>query len=199
MPDAAPQDESISGVVYEELIHLTFLAGSGLSLPKLMTRFLKAFRPRVPAVGLWLYDGSGCLACDRDQGLAEPPAPILDWTGLAARRGDQHTLVVSVVPGAVLVCRSSEVESQRTRDVLALFARMLALAWQAEAVSCVGVFVDDYKTAKLAFKRHWLQALLDRNDGKVAASARASGLSRPALYEMMRLTGIGVRIAPGSP
>ncbi len=191
-------DESISRVVYEELVHLTFLAGSGLSLPKLMTRFLKAFRPRVPASALWLFDASGCLARADDGAQAEPPAPPLDWQGLVAHPYGEGLLRVSVIPEAVLVCRPITPGTQRTIDVLALFARMLALAWQAEAVSCAGVFVDDYKTAKNAFKRHWLQALLDRHDGNVAASARASGLSRPALYEMMRLTGAGARVTPPS-
>lgn len=196
MVDDALRDESISGVVYEELIHLTFLAGSGLSLPKLMTRFLKAFRPRVPASGLWLFHASGCLASDADRGLPEPSPPQLAWKGLCAHPCGDDLLLVSVIPDAVLVCRPKSIGAQRTRDVLALFARMLALAWQAEAVACAGVFVDDYKIAKTAFKRHWLQALLDRHDGNVAASARASGLSRPALYEMMRLTGSGVRLPP---
>lgn len=192
MSTTPSDDDSISRVVYEELVQLTFLAGSGLSLPKLMTRFLKAFRPRIPARGLWLFDGSGCLAHDSDGSLTPPPPASLAWCGLGIRSQTDDVLEICIIPEVVLVCLPLAA-NQRTRDVLALFARILALAWQAEAVSCAGVFVDDYKTAKTSFKRHWLQALLDRHDGNVAASARSSGLSRTALYELMRLTGIATR------
>ena len=192
MSSTAGDDDSISRIVYEELVQLTFLAGSGLSLPRLMTRFLKAFRPRIPAQGLWLFDASGCLAQDADDGPLPPPPVTLAWQGLGVRARADGLVEIGVLPEVVLVCRPLTA-NQRTNDVLALFARMLALAWQAEAVSCAGVFVDDYKTAKTAFKRQWLQALLDRHDGNVTASARASGVSRTALYELMRVTGVTIR------
>jgi DNA-binding NtrC family response regulator len=43
------------------------------------------------------------------------------------------------------------------------------------------------------FERRYVTALLERHGGKVAAAAHEAGLSRPALYALMRRAGIEVK------
>ena len=183
---AAPLDETIGRVVYEELVRLTFLSGRGLTLPKLMERFLRTIRPRIPARGLWLHAAQGVVAGDADAGIVAPTSPGLAWRGLAPERLTDERLVVSVLPEVVLDCMVDGIASQRAGEVMTLFARILALAWQAEAVACPEFFVDDYKTAKGNFQKRWLADLLTRYEGNVSACARVAGLSRVTLYDLMR-------------
>ncbi len=184
------EDESVGRLVYEDLVRLTFLAGRGLTLPRLMERFLVAMAPRIPADGLWLYGPQGLVARAVADGVVEPSAPDLAWRGLAPTSDASGRIVASVLPEVVLVCSPAKGHPGRARDVVVLFARMLALAWQAEEVALAGVFVDSYRVAKDAFRKHWLEALLDRHAGNVSASARASGLSRVSLYALMRRYGV---------
>jgi hypothetical protein len=179
-------DETIGRVVYEELVRLTFLSGRGLTLPKLMERFLRTIRPRIPARGLWLHAATGLIACDADAGLTPPPTPSLQWRGMAPEQLPDGRLIASVLPEVVLDCLSAGTSLQRAGDVITLFARILALAWQAETVACPEFFVDDYKTAKSNFQKRWLSDLLERYHGNISACARVAGLSRVTLYELMR-------------
>jgi DNA-binding NtrC family response regulator len=50
----------------------------------------------------------------------------------------------------------------------------------------------DAKSRMIAeFERRYVTALLERHGGKVAAAAQDAGLSKPALYALMRRAGIG--------
>lgn len=187
---ASPLDETIGRVVYEDLVRLTFLSGRGLTLPKLMERFLRTIRPRIPARGLWLHAAQGVVAGDAEAGITAPPAPALGWRGLAPEQLADNRLVVSVVPEVVLDCVVDGPASQRAGEVMTLFARILALAWQAETVACPEFFVDDYKTAKANFQKRWLADLLNRYEGNISACARVAGLSRVTLYDLMREYGL---------
>ncbi len=182
-------DESVGRLVYEDLVHLTYLAGRGLTLPRLMDRFLAAMAPRIPAEGLWLYGEQGLIARQVLAGVRDEPPPPLHWRGLVPELRADQRLVASVLPDVVLVCAVGDGAIGRARDVVGLFSRMLALAWQAETVALSGVFVDSYRAAKDAFRQHWLAALLDRHDHNVSASARASGLSRVSLYALIKRYG----------
>jgi hypothetical protein len=179
------EDESIGRVVYEDLVHLTFLCGRGLPLRDLMGRFLKAMAPRIPAEQLWLIDASGVVA---RRGEGEPPMVSLAWRGLTVDVVD-GCLVASVQPDVVLACPAADT-GQRARDVLSLFARMLGLAWQAESVATPESRIDDYAKAKAAFQRAWLQGLLERHERNVSESARACGLSRARLHQLIRELGL---------
>ncbi len=186
----AALDETIGRVVYEDLVRLTFLSGRGLTLPKLMERFLRTIRPRVPAVGLWLHAPQGLVAGDAAVGVSAPSAPTLAWRGLVPEQLPGNRLIISVLPEVVVDCLVGGPGLQRAGEVLTLFARMLALAWQAETVACPEFFVDDYKTAKANFQRRWLTDLLERYHGNISACARVAGLSRVTLYDLMREHGL---------
>jgi len=183
-------EETIGRVVYEELVRLTFLSGRGLTLPKLMERFLRTIRPRIPAMGLWLHGPNGLVASDAEPQIVMPPAPPLGWRGMAPEHAGPNRLLASVQPEVVLDCVVAGEALLRASDVLTLFTRILALAWQAESVSCPEFFVDDYRSAKASFQRRWLADLLTRYEGNISASARVSGLSRVTLYELMREHGV---------
>lgn len=128
--DGIPElEETIGRVVYEDLVRLTFLSGRGLTLPKLMERFLRTIRPRIPARGLWLHGGHGLVAGDADAGVIAPSAPALGWRGLKPERLGDDRLVASVLPEVVLDCVVAGTACQRAGDVMTLFARLLALAW----------------------------------------------------------------------
>ncbi len=177
-------------MVYEELVRLTFLSGRGLTLPKLMERFLRTIRPRIPARGIWLHASAGLVAGDADPGVAAPPAPDLGWRGLRPEHRADGRLIASVLPEVVVDCLVAGTATERAGEVVILFARILALAWQAETVACPEFFVDDYKTAKANFQKRWLVDLLARYEGNVSACARVAGLSRVTLYDLMRDHGL---------
>lgn len=184
-------DESVGRLVYEDLVHLTFLAGRGLSIGELMRRFLKTLRPRIPARGLWLYDPSGLVARSAEDDDPDPPTPDLRWRGMLAEREADDRLVISIHQDVSLICRlAPEAAPGRAADVLALSARILALAWQAEAVAAAGDLKEDYRIALEDFRRRWLSALLERHQGNITACAEASGLSRMAIYDMRKRLGI---------
>jgi Bacterial regulatory protein, Fis family len=189
----AALDETIGRVVYEDLVRLTFLSGRGLTLPKLMERFLRTIRPRIPAAGLWLHASQGLVAGEAEVGVVPPAAPTLVWRGLVPEQLPGNRLIVSVLPEVVVDCLVGGPGLQRAGEVLILFARILALAWQAETVACPELFVDDYKTAKASFQRRWLEDLLARYHGNVSACARVAGLSRVTLYDLMREHGLRPR------
>lgn len=190
---SAALDETIGRVVYEDLVRLTFLSGRGLTVPKLMERFLRTIRPRIPAAGLWLHASQGLVAGDADAGVTAPSAPTLVWRGLVPEQLPGNRVIVSVLPDVVVDCLVGNSGLQRAGEVLILFARILALAWQAETVACPELFVDDYKTAKASFQRRWLEDLLARYHGNVSACARVAGLSRVTLYDLMREHGLRPR------
>jgi len=105
--------------------------------------------------------------------------------------------LVSVLPDVALISRGMPA-TELCRDVLALFARMLALAWQAEAVSLPALALDDYRQAKDAFQREWLSALLDRHGGNRSSAAVSSGLSRARLHQLIRTFSLENRHAPSA-
>lgn len=179
-------------MVYEDLVRLTFLSGRGLTVPKLMERFLRTIRPRIPADGLWLYGSHGLVASDVEAGRQAAPTPSLSWRGLIPEVNGNR-ITVSVLPEVVIDALIAGENLQRAGEVMILFARILALAWQAETVACPELFVDDYKTARANFQRRWLEDLLARYNGNISACARVAGLSRVTLYEMMREHGLRSR------
>ena len=187
-----PNDESIAKVVYEDLVQLTFLCGRGLTLPVLMTRFLRTMAPRIPASALWLTTVDGVIAATDPR---PPPAADAAVTGLRPVSLSEHGLAVMVLPEVALIADGVP-PSATSQDVLALFARILALAWQAETVAVPALALDDYRAAKRGFQREWLSALLDRHVGNKAAAARAAGLSRVRLHQLVLL--LKVRERPGA-
>ncbi len=185
-----PGDEdSVGSSVYEGLVRLTFLCGRGLPLPELMQRFLVAMQPHVPAEGLWLYDHDQLVAHCNPSGLAVPPPPPALPANLAAMIGADGLVRAHVLPHLGLVVRAQGEATARTRDVVTLQARLLAMAWYSETRPDPEITQDDYQTAKKVFKQRWLRALLTRHPSPTAA-AQAAGISRASLYAQMEKCGI---------
>lgn len=186
-----PTDEdSVGRTTYEGLVRLTFLCGRGLEPEELARRFLVAMRPSVPAVGMWLYQGGRIIAADAERGVREPVLPAEPPGGLMPVVAENGEVLAAVLPRMTLVCRLAEGPVQRAADVVALVARVIALAWQAEMVARDEPWDDDYLSAKIAFKRRWLRCLLRRANGSVTVASRAAGLSRGSLYAMMAQVGL---------
>jgi hypothetical protein len=190
--DVPREEESVGRSTYESLVRLSFLCGRGLDPEELVRRFIVAIRPSIPASGVWLFQGQKIIAVDKDPGEPEPAPPGPVPPGLAPQYEADGTMSAVVLPGMVLICRLSHGSVQRGSDVVALFARILALAWQAESVSRDEPWDDDYLAAKSIFKRRWLRQLVRRHDGNISAAARAANLSRATLYAMMRQVGVSV-------
>lgn len=182
-------DESVGRSTYEGLVRLTFLCGRGLDPADLMHRFLVAMRPSIPAVGMWLFQGGRLIAEDADTGMPPIDPPAASPPGLAPELDAHGRIVVTILPAMVLVCQLGRGSVNRATDVVALVARIIALAWQAELVARDEDWDEDYLAAKSSFKRRWLRSLLRRHDGNVSAAARAAGLSRGTFYAMMAQVG----------
>jgi hypothetical protein len=191
MPDIPAVEESVGRSVYEHLVRLTFLCGRGLPLPDLMTRFLKAMRPSIPASGVWLFRESELIAKSVEDGLTDPPPPLAATPMLAPTVDAEDRIHAFVLPGMVLVCQLKGRSVQRAADVVTLFARIVALAWQAETISRAEPWPDGYVDAKAVFKRRWLTEIIDRHGGNMSAAARSAQVSRVYLYDMMKQLGMG--------
>lgn len=182
-------DDSVGTTVYEGLVRLTFLCGRGLPLPELMHRFLTAMQPHVPASGLWLYDHDRLVAQCCEAGIPTPPPPPALATNLAAMVGTDGLIRAHVLPHVGLIVRPLGESGPRTRDVVTLQARLVAMAWHSETRPDPALSQDDYQAAKKAFKFRWLRALLERHPSPTQA-AIAAGMSRANLYTMMEKAGI---------
>lgn len=196
--DVPSDEESVGRSTYESLVRLTFLCGRGLGPEELARRFIAAIRPRIPARGAWLYQGSRLVAADADTGERRPPAPTTMPLGLAPQVNEHGRIAAPVLPGMTLICKLSGGSVQRAADVVSLSARVIALAWQAELVARDEPWDDDYLAAKATFKRRWLRSLVRRHGENLSAAARAAGLSRSSLYSMLQDAGLPTPTKPGS-
>jgi hypothetical protein len=185
----ASDDESVGRSTYENLVRLTFLCGRGLEPEELTRRFMSAMRPSIPATGAWLFQGGRLIAGDADRGQRVPAPPRTLPPGLIPKVDHEGMITAPVLPEMVLVCRLASGSEQRAADVICLFARVIALAWQAEQVARNEPWDDDYLAAKADFKRRWIRSLLRRHNNVVSAAARAAGLSRGTFYAMMDQVG----------
>jgi hypothetical protein len=190
MPEIPVEEESVGRSVYEHLVRLTFLCGRGLPLSDLMVRFLKAMRPSIPASGVWLFRESQMVAKSVEDGLPDPPPPGNTTPMLAPTVDAEDRIHAFVLPGMVLVCQLKGRQVQRAADVVTLFARIVALAWQAETLNRSEPWPDSYVDAKMMFKRRWLTGLIERHDGNISAAARTAQVSRVYLYDMMKSLGM---------
>jgi hypothetical protein len=189
---ATNRDESLGLGVYEDLVRLTFLCGRGLATEDLLGRFLATMRPSVPASGAWLYRDGQVLASSAAPTAMPPPAPPADLPILVPTVNADRLVSTWVLPGLMLTCRvdAPTRRHQRACDVIGLFARIIALAWQAENVAAGESWPDDYVAAKNRFKRSWLAELVRRHRGNLSAASRASGISRTYLYDNMHALGL---------
>ncbi len=188
-----PDSDTVSSGVYQDLIQLTFLCGRGLPLEQLMERFLEQLRPAIPASGLWLHADGALIAqsCDEGEpGLDAPPAPKSVPVPLELPEG---VLVSFVAPGVTVACRALVPAPRRAKDVMMMLARIVGLAWRAEAVARSFEPDDDYHRAKAAFEKRWLARLFAKTKGNVSEAARMGGLSRVYLYEMMKRYDVKAR------
>lgn len=190
--DTPSDEDSVGRAVYVGLVQLTFLCNRGIPIAELMERFLRTMRPMVPAVGLWLYDKGRLIASDADPGQEpEPPpdaalppvAPLIDPERLSCN--------AFVTEGVTLAVRLGAGRIERASDVVMLMCRVLGLVWQTENAERPMPHIDDYRKAKAAFKKRWLKKLFERHKGGVTAAARAAGLSRVMVYDLVRQTGLG--------
>jgi hypothetical protein len=178
--------DTVSSGVYQDLIQLTFLCGRGLPLEQLMARFLEQLRPAIPADGLWLHADGALVARSADEGVADlEPPPVPKSLAIPVEQGG-GVLVAFVAPGVTVACHAVAPTARRAKDVMMMLARIVGLAWRAEAVARSFEPDDDYHRAKAAFEKRWLTRLLDRTKGNVSEAARLGGLSRVYLYEMMK-------------
>ena len=184
-------EDSVGSSVYQGLVQLTFLCGRGLPTHELLTRFLVAMRPQIPATGLWLFENARLVARDVDDGIADPPPPQLGTAAadIALLRSEDGSVVAPVLPGLVLVVAIGDPARERSNDVVLLMARILGLVWFSETRADPSTDLDDYQAAKHLFKKRWLRALLRRH-GSVTLAARAAGLSRGSVYQLMDQLGV---------
>jgi hypothetical protein len=184
-----------SRAIYQDLVQLTFLVGRGMPLEELLTKFLSAMRPRIPARGLWLFRGSQLMASDAEPDTAAPAAPATVPPTHQVQIGADDPLLGQICvmpPSMVLVVRFTGDRVERAGDIMLLCSRLLALAWQCEQFSQLEPIFDDYQLSKMQFKRRFLQRLLNRYRGNVSAASAAAKLSRAALYKMLEQCGMTV-------
>ncbi len=184
-------EESVGRGVYESLVRMTYLCGRGLPLNDLLLKFLKVMRVTVPACGVWLHREQTLVVHTVESGISPdvppPPRSLPALLPIVLPGGFMHA---HVLPGLTLTCRLKVENVQRATDVVTLFARIIALVWLAEHVSQSEPLPDDYDSAKDHFKRRWLGELMQRHAGNISEAARAGGVSRVHLYEMLKQYGI---------
>jgi DNA-binding NtrC family response regulator len=69
-------------------------------------------------------------------------------------------------------------------------ADLLTAPRPSEPPVTTGSFHEAKDAVILGFERAYVRALLDRHHGQVTAAAREAGLSRPALYALMKRAGL---------
>ena len=184
-------EESVGRGVYESLVRMTYLCGRGLPLDDLLLKFLKVMRVSVPASGVWLHREQTLVVCTVESGICKdippPPRSLPALLPIIVPSGLMHA---HVLPGLTLTCLIKADNAQRAIDVVTLFARIIALVWMAEHVAKCEPLPDDYDSAKDHFKRRWLGELMQRHAGNISEAARAGGVSRVHLYEMLKQYGI---------
>lgn len=186
MPTSMDSEPSslISRQALEHLVQLGFLCGQGLGRAKLAARFLKCLCDLAPADHAWLVQhGSVIAQHGSDVSPKRWPQPI--GMGVIVEDG---LLVAGVLPGIDFVLRLQEGHRGRSEEICFLGARLLGVALLAED-GPPGLLVDDYATARQTFTRLWVQALLARH-GSVATAAKAAGINRATLYEMLSRNGL---------
>jgi len=62
--------------------------------------------------------------------------------------------------------------------------------WGLDAAAELPRFQDARRRALAGFERHYLELLLDKHDGKVAAAAETAGMSRVYLYRLLGRYGL---------
>ena len=94
-----------------------------------------------------------------------------------------------------------EAVDQRRGERIQLLERCLVLEqqppprendepWGLDAAAELPRFQDARSRALAGFERHYLELLLDKHDGKVAAAAETAGVSRVYLYRLLGRYGL---------
>lgn len=190
MADRSQNPDSLSSRVYQDLVQLTFLCGRGIPIATVLRRVLDGMRPDIPAEALWFHARGACLARSPDGAHDLPALPAPPATAVPLELPD-GLLAAFVAPGVTLSCRPEAGYRERAGDVLVLGARLVALMWRIDEAEAEARPEVPYRAARARFERRWLAHVLAVHDGNVSAAARAAGVSRVHLYDMMKRHGVG--------